>query len=118
MTIGERLKQARNKKGWSQRQLDIHSGVNFTTISKIEKGKRDPQASTIIGLCIALGLSADELLGLRATEMRASPTTDTELQDCVRRFPGIDDKDVHATMTLVHEMAKCHGGESSAAAAE
>jgi transcriptional regulator with XRE-family HTH domain len=115
MTIGDRLKKARTKKGWSQRQLDFHSGVDFTTISKIERGERDPQASTIIRLCTALAISADDLLGLRVTEMRASPATETELLDCLERYPGMDEHGANTTLAVAQEIAKRHGESPKAA---
>ncbi|HWB13360.1 MAG TPA: helix-turn-helix transcriptional regulator [Pirellulales bacterium] len=64
-TLGSRLKQARAEAGWTQEELARHAGLSWSTISFLETGRRtDPPASTIVALCRALHLSADELLGL------------------------------------------------------
>lgn len=38
-TLSERLKWARERKGWSQEDLSIHAGVGRDVIAKVEVGK-------------------------------------------------------------------------------
>jgi DNA-binding XRE family transcriptional regulator len=38
--VGRRLKRARHAKGWTQRQLEGASGVDQTTISRVENGRQ------------------------------------------------------------------------------
>ena len=39
-TLGELIKNAREKKGMSQRELSRQSGIDNNTIAKLEKGER------------------------------------------------------------------------------
>ena len=55
------LKQWRERRGWSLRQLGERSGVSFVTISNIETGKLDPRLSTLERLARALGISIRDL---------------------------------------------------------
>ncbi len=48
--FGGVLRQAREAKGWSQRELAARSGVTQANISKIETGQVDPQFSTLVEL--------------------------------------------------------------------
>lgn len=49
------LKEARQRRGWTQEQLEAASGVSQAVISKIERGEvQDPASSTILKLADAL----------------------------------------------------------------
>lgn len=57
------LQRAREKKGWTQEQLEAASGVDQRNISKIERGETaDPRNSTVIALEDALGLERGSLV--------------------------------------------------------
>ena len=47
-TVGEIIKQARESKGYSQRQLGLYTGISNTEISKIESGQRQNPAPEIL----------------------------------------------------------------------
>ncbi len=51
----------RAKRGLSVRELEEKSGVAASTISKLEKGKRSPQPSTLGKLATALEVDVTEL---------------------------------------------------------
>lgn len=62
--LGERLKHARERKGWSQRELARQAGVRHAIISELETGKKtDTMGSILKRLARALGVSVDYLLG-------------------------------------------------------
>ena len=54
--IGERLKEERQLRGWSQRDLARETGVNTDTISGIETGQHEPRPSTLRKLAEGLGI--------------------------------------------------------------
>ena len=59
---GERLREMRKARGWSQMQLAQESGIWVSRISLLENNHvADPRFSTILKLAEALGCSADEL---------------------------------------------------------
>ncbi len=59
---GERLREARLFKGWSQTILSSESGVHKDTISGIERGEHTPRPVTLRKLAEALGLEVPDLL--------------------------------------------------------
>ena len=63
MIIGKRLKEARKKMGLTQSQLGELIGVKKSTICSYEKETRNPTIDNIIEMIMALGVSADYLLG-------------------------------------------------------
>jgi transcriptional regulator with XRE-family HTH domain len=60
----ERLREWREKRGWSQRELARLCGLGEAQVSKYENGHTDPSASVLKAMCIQLGVSADYVLGL------------------------------------------------------
>ena len=63
--IGVFIKERRKAKGLTQVQLAIAIGVSEKTISKWECGNGFPDATLMLPLCKALGISANELLSGR-----------------------------------------------------
>jgi transcriptional regulator with XRE-family HTH domain len=57
------LKEWREKRGFSQRELAKLSGVHYVSIAKIEMDQLDPRLSTLLKLCKVLGVSLTELVG-------------------------------------------------------
>jgi transcriptional regulator with XRE-family HTH domain len=55
-SVGQRLKEERQLKGWSQRDLAHETGVNPDTISGIETEQHEPRPSTLRRLAEGLGL--------------------------------------------------------------
>jgi transcriptional regulator with XRE-family HTH domain len=65
------LRQWRERRGWSLRELGERSGVSYVTIANIEAGKLDPRLSTLERLARALGISVRALF---PTERRRHST--------------------------------------------
>ena len=61
--IGERIYQARTKRGWNQSELARRLGKPRQHLSQIEQGKQQPRAELLIDLATVLGVSTDYLLG-------------------------------------------------------
>ncbi|MGJ8729313.1 helix-turn-helix domain-containing protein [Listeria aquatica] len=62
MTIGEKIKQYREKKGFSQTKLSDISGVPQSTISTIEIKSKAPDIYILNKLANALGIELNDLL--------------------------------------------------------
>jgi transcriptional regulator with XRE-family HTH domain len=66
--IGESLKAARERLGWSREALAYHSGVSWSAIAQIESGRRkDVRLSSLSALAEALAVSVDYLIGAPST---------------------------------------------------
>src|SRR5215470_15197978 len=54
-----RLKELREGKGWTQRQLAEAAGLAVAGVQNIEQGRTYPEWPTVLALCQALGVSCD-----------------------------------------------------------
>ena len=62
MRIGEEFAAARERKGWTLRELEKRSGVSNALISQIETGwVNNPTWRTVVSLAKTLGLSLKQL---------------------------------------------------------
>ncbi len=68
MAIGERIKELREQKKWSQEELATKLGITQDSISLWEKNKRTPNTQYIIALCNIFEVSCDYILGYENEE--------------------------------------------------
>jgi len=62
-TIGEKIKQLRNKQGLTQDKLARKSDLPYTTLTKIETNViTKPTIQTVIKIASGLGITIDDLL--------------------------------------------------------
>lgn len=60
--VGERIRQARKEKGWSQGQLARKCSISTSFMGHIERGTRIMSLDTFVKICDVLEADADELL--------------------------------------------------------
>jgi XRE family transcriptional regulator, regulator of sulfur utilization len=63
--MGRRIQDLRNAQGWTQERLALEVGLDRSRISRYEKGRVNASALTVKRLAEVLGVTTDELLGLR-----------------------------------------------------
>ncbi|WP_225000408.1 helix-turn-helix domain-containing protein [Cesiribacter sp. SM1] len=61
-SLAIKVKDLRNRKGFSQEQLSEESKLSLRTIQRIEKGETVPRGDTLLKLTQALGVTPDDLL--------------------------------------------------------
>ena len=65
MTLGDRIKATREKRGWSQNELSRLSGVRQALLSELESGKKDDTTGLALKrLAMTLGVTVDFLVGM------------------------------------------------------
>jgi transcriptional regulator with XRE-family HTH domain len=75
MDIGDRLREVREGRGLSQKDLSASSGVHFNTVSGVEGKRQKPHPSTLQKLAGALDVEVEDLTG--APKGEASPSART-----------------------------------------
>lgn len=91
--INERIKELRNQLHLSQDYVAKYLGVNRTTFTQMENGKRKILAEELSKLCALFGVSADSLLG--DNEISKSATV------FARSFENLDETDQAEIMNLI-----------------
>lgn len=60
VALGDRIRELRTEKGWSQKQLGQQIGVSQKAVDYWERAVNEPKASYIIALVKCFGISFDE----------------------------------------------------------
>jgi transcriptional regulator with XRE-family HTH domain len=60
--LGNRVRELRKQRGWTQERLEEHSGLDRTYISDIERGVRNPSVKSLEKLAKALKVKPAELV--------------------------------------------------------
>jgi transcriptional regulator with XRE-family HTH domain len=66
--VGERVRKARVMRGLSQTELGFYAGITASGIQHLERGKSQPSIEVLARIALALGVSADWLLGISDEE--------------------------------------------------
>jgi transcriptional regulator with XRE-family HTH domain len=59
--FGRRIKQLRERRGWSFTYLAVHSGIAKSTLLELEKGRAEARLNTIAALAGSFGKTVSEL---------------------------------------------------------
>ncbi len=87
MTIGEKIRELREKKRWSQKQLAKKAGVSETYIKKYERGEVCPSNQTMYKLAKALGVDITVLIAAKY------PIIDAENLKIALEIPAATDRE-------------------------
>lgn len=60
--LAQRIKNLRNRKGFSQEELSVKTGLSLRTVQRVENGETEPRGDTLKRLALAFGVSADEIV--------------------------------------------------------
>lgn len=64
--IGDRVRNTRDVRGWSQNELAARSGLDLSEVLEIERGDQDPTLGVLEALARCLGVTISEIA--RGTE--------------------------------------------------
>ena len=106
MTFGNRLKQARENKGYNQKQFAEHLGVTPTRLNYWEKDKREPDVAIIKQIAQSLDVSSDWLIGNNIISSEIELTA-AEKQH-IKKYRTLDEYGKKAVDDLLeNEYARC-----------
>ncbi len=63
--LGERLKELREERALTQREIAKQLNINSVTYLHYEKGQREPPLALLAEFAVFFGVSVDYLLGLK-----------------------------------------------------
>ena len=104
-TLGERLKRLRVEKGYSQRELAKVAGTSHRMVAYYEVQGGNPPADMVVRLSKALGVSADEFLGLtRSRRAQSEAPEKARLMRKLRQIATLSPEDRRGVIRYI-EMA-------------
>ncbi len=98
MKIGDKIKKAREAKGWSQKEVALNIIMDQSQYSKIENNKTDPHLSTIEKIADALEISLEQLFTAEQTfkDINSFDKSLVEKMQMVEQLEDIEKKSVYS----------------------
>lgn len=115
--IGQKMKNARQKLGISQKDMAALLNISTSTYSNYENGYREPTLETIALFCNKLNLTIDLLLGIEQVEIvkgvRRKVITE-EQNTLLRKYRCLDDHGRELVDAIIDkELERCNNTEFS-----
>lgn len=101
MRLGEKIKQLRKERGFSQTILEQKSGVNSKLLSKYENCRIVPTADTLKKIAEGLEISADYLLFENVPKNGLSPLKDLELFELFKEVEDMSQENKNMIKNLI-----------------
>ncbi len=101
MNLGEKIRQLRTEKGFSQSFLEKKSGVNSKLLSKYENGRIMPTADTLRKIAEGLEISTDYLIFDNVPKDGLSQLNDLELFEKFKAVERLDTENRDLIKSLI-----------------
>lgn len=92
MAIGNKIKELRDEKGWSQKRLAEELNIHPVNMTKLEHGKNMPSADTLIKLAEIFNVSIDYLLSDEVKNRESTTLKDKELLESFEKIERMDER--------------------------
>jgi transcriptional regulator with XRE-family HTH domain len=115
-SFSERLISIRKARGITQAELAKTLGTTQRAISYYENESGFPPAPVLVGIAKILGVTTDELLGVKSPKV-AHMKDDAETQRLWKRFrqmASLPDRDQRAVIRLINSLSTARGSEAHA----
>ncbi len=112
MTFGQRLRTLRREHDLTQVQLAKAANTTQRAISYYETDGGFPPAPLVASFAQALGISADELLGIKRTRLAVKPERpngDRRLWKRFQKMTSLPERDQRAVIRLINSLASSSG---------
>jgi transcriptional regulator with XRE-family HTH domain len=110
-TLGQRLARLRKERGFTQVELAEKAGTIQAVISSYERGRVRPHGAMIGTLAQALGVSADELLGLAEAQTPKANGFSRRVLRRMQLLEGFPAHDQKAVFKMIDALAAQHAGK-------
>lgn len=104
MSLGEKIRELRRAKDWSQGQFGIKIGIHEKNVSRYENDKSVPSAAMLRKIADVLGVTIDYLLSTEDSTSNPAATEirDPELLACFLEADKLSDEDREVVKKMVH----------------
>ena len=111
--IGAKIKELRDQKGWSQRNLAMRAEMSNTEIARIEKGERNnPTLDVILKLSSAFGISVNYFLPFIGVTNTSEEKFNKEELDLINDYRTLKDDNKKVVAQVVSAL-KCKGSDTA-----
>jgi transcriptional regulator with XRE-family HTH domain len=108
LRIAQRLAECRRKSGISQNQLAEQLGLTQSMLSRYENGERRIPSELLAEFAVAIGVSADDLLGLKSSRKNSQELSDDmkKLWKKFQQLSKLPENDQRSIIRIINSVTK------------
>ena len=108
-TVGERLSRLRKERGYTQKELAEKMGLIQALISEYERDKMRLHAEMVVRFARALGVSTDEILGLKGNTKKLNKSPSLKILRRLGRIESMPPAKQKAFLQTIDALLKVQG---------
>lgn len=116
-SLGQRLARFRKERGFTQMELAQRMGITQALITDYERDKLRPYAEMVVRFALALGLSTDEVLGVRASATAAEARVPRRFLRRLEALAQLPKRDQEALLRTIDAFLGLRGASTKGRAA-
>lgn len=102
--IGQKIKELRLQRGWSQEKLAEKIGIGQQYISKYESGKLSPSFKTLSKIADVLGVSVDFLRTKEKVDLSNVNVQDKNLRELLNEVNDLNEEDLFTIKNVIEAL--------------
>ena len=106
MTTGDRIKDARKKRGWTQAELADKLGISYVGVSQWENNQRNPKLETLRQIANALEVPVSSLMPSSFSEILEDETLGVFLEGIKKHLEPLNGSGQQKVSDLAIDYAK------------
>lgn len=114
-SLGQRLSRFRKERGFTQVELALRMGITQALITDYERDKLRPYAEMVVRFALALGLSTDEVLGVRPSAVAAEARVPRRFLRRLEALAHLPKRDQEALLRTIDAFLELRAGKRRAA---
>jgi transcriptional regulator with XRE-family HTH domain len=114
-SLGQRLARFRKERGFTQVELALRMGITQALITDYERDKLRPYAEMVVRFALALGLSTDEVLGVRPSVVAAEARVPRRFLRRLEALAQLPKRDQEALLRTIDAFLELRAGKRRAA---
>ncbi len=100
-TVGDRIRERREKLGWKQDELARKASISKSFLSDLENGKRNIGADKLLDIARALNLSLDFLMTGEDAEASESTPNEVQIPKTLAKFASVQGVSFREVLALL-----------------
>jgi transcriptional regulator with XRE-family HTH domain len=109
--FGKKLAELRKTKGFTQRDFAATVGISQRMIAYYEKHAKRPPLENLEVITKALGITVDELLGVKPLKKQPGAPKDAYLQRKLQKVKELNKNDQKVILTMIDALATKKGSQ-------
>lgn len=106
LAVGERIRDIRKAKGFSQEQLGERAGFHFSYIGGLERGERNISLTNLLKISTSLNINLQELFDFSSINIVKEESKQTLMNEVLFLLDNYNESELKMIITFIEAVSK------------